>query len=88
MNGRDSFSKVLARSPSATKQGAFATGHDLLIRASLDLLEDASCLPLGTRRDEELCGTNRVGALAAFTSEIDGDALGFESALGDLCLDP
>jgi hypothetical protein len=54
----------------------------------LDLLEDASCLPLGTRRDEELCGTNRVGAFAAFTSEIDRNALGFESALGDFCLDP
>jgi len=54
----------------------------------LGLLEDASRLPLGTRRDEELYGTDRVGAFAAFTSNIDGDALGFESAFGDLCLDP
>jgi hypothetical protein len=88
MSGRDSFLRFSPRSPSAANQRAFATGHDLLIRPSLDLLEDASCLPLGARRDEELCGTNRVGAFAAFTSEIDSDALGFESALGDFCLDP
>ena len=86
--GRDSSLEVLASLAERSNQGAFTIGHDLLIRPSLDLLEDASCPPLGTRRDEELCGTNRVGALAAFTSEIDRDPLGFESALGDLCLDP
>ena len=62
--------------------------HELLIGPLLGLLEDASRLPLGTRRDEELYGTDRVGAFAAFTSNIDRDALGFESALDDLCLDP
>ena len=66
----------------------FTIRQELLIRSLLGLLEDASCLPLGTRRDEELHGTDRVGAFPAFTSNIDGDALGFESALGDLCLDP
>jgi hypothetical protein len=45
-------------------------------------------LPLGTRRDEELYGTDRVRAFAAFASNIDRDALGFESAFGDFCLDP
>ena len=62
--------------------------HELLIGPFLGLLEDASRLSLGTRRDEELDGTDRVGAFAAFTSNIDDDALGFESAFGDLCLDP
>jgi len=62
--------------------------QELLIGPLLGLFEDASRLPLGTRRDEELYGTDRVGAFAAFTSNIDGDALGFESAFGDLCLDP
>lgn len=45
-------------------------------------------MPLGTRRDEELYGTDRVRAFAAFASNIDRDALGFESAFGDFCLDP
>ena len=62
--------------------------QELLIGPLLGLLEDASRLSLGTRRDEELYGTDRVGAFAAFTSNIHGDALGFESAFGDLCLDP
>lgn len=62
--------------------------QELLIGPLLGLLEDASRLSFGTRRDEELHGTDRVGAFAAFTSNIDGDALGFESAFGDLCLDP
>ena len=65
-----------------------ALRHELLIGPLLGLLEDASRLPLGTRRDEELYGTDRVGAFAAFTSNIDRDALSFESALDDLCLDP
>lgn len=66
----------------------FTIRQELLIGPLLGLLEDASRLALGTRRDEELYGTDRVGAFAAFTSNIDGDALGFESAFGDLCLDP
>lgn len=71
-----------------TSRRWFTIRQELLIRPLLGLLEDASRLPLGTRRDEELDGTDRVGALAAFTSNIDGDALGFESSFGDLCLDP
>ena len=62
--------------------------RELLIGPFLGLLEDASRLPLGTRRDEELYGTDRVGAFAAFTSDIDRDAFSFESAFDDLCLDP
>jgi hypothetical protein len=62
--------------------------EELLIGLLLGLLEDASRLFLGTRRDEELYGTDGVGAFAPFTSNIYGDALGFESAFGDLCLDP
>jgi hypothetical protein len=60
----------------------------LLIGPVLGLLEDASRLFLGTCRDEELDGADRVRASAALTSNIDRDALGFESAFGDLRLDP
>lgn len=66
----------------------FIIRQELLIGPLLGLLEDASRLPLGTRRDEKLYGTDREGAFSAFTSNIDGDALGLESALGDLRLDP
>ena len=76
------------RAPEMLHHRRFTIRQELLIGPLLGLLEDASRLALGTRRDEELDGTDRVGAFAAFTSNIDGDALGFESAFGDLCLDP
>src|SRR5262245_27127043 len=58
-----------------------------LVRSAPDLLDDATRLLRERRRNEQLRGTNRVGAFA-HPFEIDGDALRLESALGDLPLHP
>jgi hypothetical protein len=64
------------------------SGWGLLLAPAFDRLEDATRLPFGRGGDEELGGTHRVGAVAALSSELDGDPLRFKSPLCDLGLYP